>query len=82
MEKQELDAALDLLHAPAPKGFNLGVATPVEEEHGDDASVSFYHKGLTYTFYELVDVVNFTTEQGEVQALKDRVLALELLLDA
>jgi len=79
MTNEELYAALDTLHDP--KGFNLAVATPVEDDE-DNASVTFYHKGLTYTFYELVDVINFTTDQGEVQALKDKVLELELLLDA
>jgi len=79
MTNEELYAALDVLHDP--KGFNLAVATPVEDDE-DNASLSFYHKGLTYTFYELVDVVNFVTEANEVQDLKDKVLELELLLDA
>jgi len=82
MTNKEQITALDVLHAPAPAGFNLAVATPVEEVHGDDASISFYHKGLTYTFYELYEIIDFITEQGEVQALKDKVLELELLLDA
>ena len=61
MTNKELIAGLDLLHDP--KGINLPCATPTfDDDEGDEASVTFYYKGLTYTFYDLVDIVVFVNE--------------------
>ena len=62
MTDKELYAGLDLLHDP--EGTNIVCTTPTlnDDDIGDDASVTFYHKGLTYTFYELVDIVIFVNE--------------------